>query len=211
MKASSLFLSSLLLSAVAVGADLAPEDSSQSPELTGAASRQSAAFIDQSEVAPSNELALATDVWPMVGEARLKVFIWEVYDSALFTPSGSWQGDAPYQLSLRYLRDIPAAKLVEETEKAWREQGRGHPKQGEWLALLGDLWPDITEGDNLVFGLNESGDSAFWFNGTPIGSIDDRDSGALFGGIWLDPDTPRPGLRAQLISPNSELAQSSQL
>ena len=210
MKASSLFLSSLLLSAVAVGADLAPEDSSQSPELTGAASRQSAAFIDQSEVAPSNELALATDVWPMVGEARLKVFIWEVYDSALFTPSGRWQGDAPYQLSLRYLRDIPAAKLVEETEKAWQEQGRSHPRLNEWLVLLGELWPDITEGDNLVFGLNASGDSAFWFNGSPIGSIDDRDFGPLFGGIWLDPDTPRPELRAQLIGPTSKLAKNSQ-
>ena len=67
----------------------------------------------------SSDLALATDVWPLVGEARLKVFIWKVYDSALFTPSGRWQGGAPYQLSLHYLRDIPSATLVEETEKAW--------------------------------------------------------------------------------------------
>ena len=209
MKASSLFLSSLLLSVMAVGADLAPEDSSQSSELTGASSGQSAKSIDQSAMAPNDELALATDVWPLVGEARLKVLIWEVYDSALYTPSGRWQGDAPYRLSLLYLRDIPAAKLIEETDKAWQEQGRNHPKQGEWLTLLGDLWPDITEGDNLVFGLNASGDSAFWFNGIPIGSIDDRDFGPLFGGIWLDPDTPRPGLRAELIGPTPELAQNS--
>ena len=155
-------------------------------------------------------MALATDVWPLVGEARLKVLIWEVYDSALFTPSGRWQGDAPYQLSLHYLRNIPAAKLVEETEKAWREQGRNHPRLNEWLGLLGDLWPDITEGDNLVFGLNALGDSAFWFNGSPLGSIEDRDFGPLFGGIWLDPDTPRPELRAQLIGPTSKLAKNSQ-
>ena len=156
-------------------------------------------------------MALATDVWPLVGEARLKVLIWEVYDSALFTPSGHWQGDAPYRLSLHYLRNIPAAKLVEETEKAWREQGRNHPRLNEWLGLLGDLWPDITEGDNLVFGLNASGKSAFWFNGSPTGSIEDRDFGPLFGGIWLDPDTPRPELRAQLIGPASKVAQNRQL
>ena len=209
MKASSLFLSSLLLSAGAVGADLAPGGSSQSPALTDAAPAESAASIDQSAAAPYNELALATDVWPLVGEARLKVLIWEVYDSALYTPSGRWQGDAPYQLSLHYLRDIPAAKLIEETDKAWQEQGRNHPKQGEWLRLLGDLWPDISEGDNLVFGLNALGDSAFWFNGTLIGSIDDPDFGGLFGGIWLDPDTPRPGLRAELIGPTPELVQNS--
>ena len=200
--------SSLLLTGIGLGADTAG-DPSRSPELAGAASRQSAPSNDQSTMPASSDLALATDVWPLVGEARLKVFIWKVYDSALFTPSGHWQGGAPNRLSLHYLRDIPAAKLVEETEKAWQEQGRSHPRLNEWLGLLGDLWPDITEGDNLVFGLNASGDSAFWFNGSPIGSIDDRDFGPLFGGIWLDPDTPRPRLRAQLIGPTPELAENS--
>ena len=209
MKTSVLLTASLLVTGIALGADLEPGDPSRSPEVTDAASGQSTPSIDQSAMPAQNDLSLATDVWPLVGEARLKVLIWEVYDSALFTPSGRWQGAAPYRLSLRYLRDIPAAKLVEETEKAWQEQGRNHPKVNEWLALLGELWPDITEGDNLVFGLNASGDSAFWFNGSPIGSIEDRDFGALFGGIWLDPDTPRPGLRAQLIGPTPELAQNS--
>ena len=132
-----------------------------------------------------------------------------MYDSALFTPTGQWQGDAPYRLSLHYLRNISADKLVEETEKAWRQQGRDHPRLNEWLALLGELWPDITEGDNLVFGLSALGESAFWCNGSPLGGVDDRDFGALFGGIWLDPDTPRPALRTQLIGPASELAQIS--
>ena len=209
MKTSSLLSAFLLVTQVALGADLTPGEPSGSPELTGAASEQSALSIDQTVLPASNHLSLATDVWPLVGEARLKVLIWEVYDSALFTPSGRWQGTAPYRLSLRYLRDIPAAKLVEETEKAWQEQGRSHPRLNEWLVLLAALWPDITKGDNLVFGLNTSGDSAFWFNGTLIGSIDDRDFGPLFGGIWLDPDTPRPGLRAQLIGPTPELAQNS--
>ena len=206
--AALLMASSLLLTGIGLGADTAG-DPSRSPELAGAASRQSAPSNDQSTMPASSDLALATDVWPLVGEARLKVFIWKVYDSALFTPSGRWQGGAPYQLSLHYLRDIPAATLVEETEKAWQEQGRSHPRLNEWLGLLGDLWPDITEGDNLVFGLNASGDSVFWFNGSPVGSIDDRDFGPLFGGIWLDPDTPRPGLRAQLIGPTPELAENS--
>jgi hypothetical protein len=209
MKRSALLMASLLVTQVALGAGPALGDASPSPELIGANSGQLSPSIDKSALQASSELSLATDVWPLVGEARLKVLIWEVYDSALFTPSGRWQGVAPYRLSLRYLRDIPAAKLVEETEKAWQEQGRSHPRLNEWLVLLAELWPDITEGDNLVFGLNASGDSAFWFNGSPIGSINDRDFGPLFGGIWLDPDTPRPGLRAQLIGPTPELAQTS--
>ena len=210
MKISILLLVSLLVTKVALGADPAPGDAIRASDPPGAATGQSPPAADQSGGAITDEMALATDVWPLVGEARLKVLIWEVYDSALFTPSGRWQRDAPYQLSLHYLRNIPAAKLVEETEKAWREQGRNHPRLNEWLGLLGDLWPDITEGDNLVFGLNELRDSAFWFNGSPLGSIEDRDFGPLFGGIWLDPDTPRPELRAQLIGPTSKLAKNSQ-
>jgi hypothetical protein len=209
MKTLVLLMASLLATQVAFGTERVPGDALRSPELAGAASEQLAPSVDQSALPASSNLSLATDVWPLVGEARLKVLIWEVYDSALFTPSGRWQGVAPYRLSLRYLRDIPAAKLVEETEKAWQEQGRSHPRLNEWLVLLGELWPDITEGDNLVFGLNASGDSAFWFNGSPIGSIDDRDFGPLFGGIWLDPDTPRPGLRVELIGPTPELAKNS--
>ena len=114
-----LLIACLIVTGVALGADLGVEESTRTPVLVGAPSGQSATFIDQSAMASSDELALATDVWPLVGEARLKVLIWEVYDSALFTPSGHWQGDAPYRLSLHYLRNIPAAKLVEETEKAW--------------------------------------------------------------------------------------------
>ena len=210
MKISIVLLMSLLVTKVALGADPAPGDALRAPDPTGAATGQSPPAADQSGRAVTDEMALATDVWPLVGEARLKVLIWEVYDSALFTPSGHWQGDAPYRLSLHYLRNIPAAKLVEETEKAWREQGRNHPRLKEWLGLLGELWPNITKGDNLVFGLNAPGKSAFWFNGSPLGSIEDRDFGPLFGGIWLDPDTPRPELRAQLIGPASKLAQNSQ-
>ena len=153
-------------------------------------------------VAEPDALQLAVEIWPLVGTARLKVLFWEVYDSQLFTPSGSWQGEAPYQLSLRYLRDIPASKLVEETDKAWRQQGRSHPKQNEWLEQLNAMWPDIARGDNLVFALNAKGQSAFWFNGRPIGGIEDRDFGALFGGIWLDQDSPQPALRNQLIGLN---------
>ena len=143
---------------------------------------------------------LSVDDWSMVGQARLKVLFWNIYDSALYTPSGTWQGEGPYQLSLHYLRDIPVHQLIEQTDKAWREQGRTHPLQAEWLAQLTDIWPDITEGDNLVLSVAASGHSGFWFNGEYIGAIQDEAFGPLFGGIWLDADTPQPALRSQLIS-----------
>ena len=151
--------------------------------------------------APQQEAPpLSIDDWPIVGKARLKVLFWNIYDSALYTPSGTWQGQGPYQLSLHYLRDIPVNQLIEQTDKAWQEQGRNHPLQAEWLVQLTDIWPDVTQGDNLVFSVAASGHSGFWFNGEFIGGIRDEAFGPLFGGIWLDADSPQPDLRAKLIA-----------
>ena len=150
---------------------------------------------------PSSQdsLALSTALWPLVGEARLKVLLWKVYDSALYAPSGRWRGAGPYQLSLTYLRDIPVEQLIKETRKAWDEQNRVHPEQEDWLQTLAEIWPDISAGDNLVFGVGADDQNQFWFNGQSIGGIDHPDFAALFGGIWLGEDSPRPALRARLI------------
>ena len=154
-----------------------------------------------SQTMPSSRefLSLSTASWPLVGEARLKVLLWKVYDSALYTPSGRWLGAGPYQLSLTYLRDIPVEQLIKETRKAWDEQERVHPVQEDWLQALAEMWPDISAGDNLVFGVGADDQNQFWFNGQSIGSIDHPDFAALFGGIWLSEDSPRPALRARLI------------
>jgi len=144
-------------------------------------------------------LSLSTASWPLVGEARLKVLLWKVYDSALYTPSGRWLGAGPYQLSLTYLRDIPVEQLIKETRKAWDEQKRVHPEQESWLQALAEMWPDISAGDNLVFGVGADDQNQFWFNGQSIGGIDHPDFAPFFGGIWLSEDSPRPALRARLI------------
>ena len=154
-----------------------------------------------SQPAPSSResLSLSTASWPLVGEARLKVLLWKVYDSALYTPSGHWLGAGPYQLSLTYLRDIPVEQLIKETRTAWDEQNRVHPEQDNWLRALAEMWPDISTGDNLVFGVGAGDQNQFWFNGRSLGGIDHPDFAAFFGGIWLGEDSPRPALRARLI------------
>jgi len=144
-------------------------------------------------------LSLSTASWPLVGEARLKVLLWQVYDSALYTPSGRWLGAGPYQLSLTYLRDVSVEQLIKETRKAWDEQNRAHLERENWLQKLAEMWPDISAGDNLVFGVGADDQTQFWFNGQSIGGIDHPDFAAFFGGIWLSEDSPRPALRTRLI------------
>ena len=171
------------------------------PAALGEDSSSTAVDATPSQPMPSNRapMSLSATSWPLVGKARLRVLLWKVYDSALYTPSGRWLGAGPYQLSLTYLRDIPVEQLIKETRKAWDEQSRVHSQQEIWLQVLAEMWPDISAGDNLVFGVGADDQNQFWFNGRSLGGIDHPDFAALFGGIWLGEDSPRPALRARLI------------
>ena len=139
------------------------------------------------------------DAMKLVGKARLKVLLWSVYDSRLYTPSGAYNdGDRPLRLELQYLRDIAAADLVDRTLVEWQAMGRDHPRQQEWLASLGRLWPDITAADVLTLDLDSSGIATFHHNGRELGAIDDPDFGQEFVDIWLSRDCTRPELRLAL-------------
>jgi hypothetical protein len=154
----------------------------------------------QDNAAAQEDLILLTNGWPMVGETRLKVMFWELYDAQLFTPSGTWCGGPPYQLSLTYLRQGRTEQLVKRVADAWRRQGLDHPNRADWLAQLNSIWPDVSVGDNLVFILTATGRNGFWLNENFLGGVNDQDFGPMFGDIWLAPDTLGPNNRARLIN-----------
>jgi hypothetical protein len=134
------------------------------------------------------------------GVARLKVLFWDVYESSLYTPDGTWsEGVRPLRLDIRYLRSISALDLVKQTGKEWAEQGKSSPQHMVWQGELLSIWPDVTEGDVISLAIDPSGVSTFLFNGDAIGTIGDPQFGEDFAGIWLSPDTTRPALRRQLI------------
>lgn len=156
---------------------------------------------DDSEVVMTMRPERAAE-WRVVGRARLRVLIWNVYDSELLTPTGTWAGEPPFKLVITYLRSIPSEQLVEETQKAWQDQGRRYPREKEWLDVLSAMWPDVNAGDSLTLMVDETSSSSFLFNDAPLGSVEDPDFGAAFSGIWLADDSPRPALRARLIGLN---------
>ena len=142
----------------------------------------------------------STPVLQKVGAAKLKVMFWEVYESTLYAPEGTFENDTrPLRLEICYLRDITSADLVKQTGKEWVAQGRDHPHSSQWRARLRDLWPDVSKDDVITLDITVDGASHFSFNGKPLGSISDADFGAQFSGIWLAPDTTRPKLRDALL------------
>lgn len=143
--------------------------------------------------------ARASDL-QLVGEARLKVLFWPIYDSRLYTADGQYQdGQLPVRLELAYLRDIRARDLIDRTAQEWDQQGLDNPRRAEWLERLEDIWPDVSKDERLALEVDSDGLSRFYHNGELLGLIEDPAFGASFLGIWLAPNTSHPQLRLALI------------
>jgi hypothetical protein len=130
-----------------------------------------------------------------VGEAKLKVFFWDVYNSSLYNQTGEYQVEKfPQVLKIDYLRDIDAADLIERTQDEWKKLGIEQTVYEPWLPLLTNIFPNIKKGDTLLLSVNENLDSEFFFNGQTIGKS--------FLRIWLDVNCSYPKVREQLIGLN---------
>ncbi|MEE4146733.1 MAG: chalcone isomerase family protein [Halieaceae bacterium] len=140
------------------------------------------------------------DALQMVGQARLEVLWWPVYDSRLFTPGGAYtEGTRPLRLEIQYLRDIRREDLVENTRKEWQRLGVVGAQAQQWLDTVARLWPDVRKNDVLALALDNQDRTTFLLNGEVLGAIDDPGFGRDFLAIWLSPETSRPELRLALL------------
>ena len=69
-----------------------------------------------------------------VGEAKLKVFFWDVYNSSLYNETGEYQEEQfPQALKINYLRDIDAEDLIERTQDEWKKLGIEQVTYEQWV------------------------------------------------------------------------------
>jgi hypothetical protein len=138
-----------------------------------------------------------------VGEAKLKVLFWDVYNSRLYIKTGEYQVEQfPQALNINYLRDIDAEDLIERTQDEWEKLGIKQVTFSQWIPLLTNIFPDIKKGDTLLLSVSENQQSEFFFNGKTIGKITDQTFGKSFLRIWLDKKCSYPKVRYKLIGSN---------
>ncbi|TMP30120.1 hypothetical protein CWB99_03355 [Pseudoalteromonas rubra] len=153
------------------------------------------------------------------GTAELRYLFWDIYSAALYTSGGTYQEtEFPQVLKLTYKRDIEAQELVDATREQWQKQKLELDNREQWLRQLGQLWPDIRKGNQLILVVDADQQSRFYFRPAPpetltpslsesalkesarfLGAINDRAFGPAFLGIWLSEKTTEPKLRKQLI------------
>ena len=135
----------------------------------------------------------------LVGEARFRLFIFDVYDVALVSPDGGYDGTPPYALKLSYLRDVERQAIVESSLDEIRRQGitdeAGWATWADWMATY---FPDMQEGDEAIMVALADGGMILLHTGKELGPSDAPAFTTAFFGIWLSDDALRPKLSRML-------------
>lgn len=156
------------------------------------------ALFSLSSVAAQCTRSVPTD-FTKVGETRLSVYFWDVYDAILYSPSGTYQKEERQALLLSYLRDIEAEDLIETTGEEWKKLELDSARHDEWLKKLGSIWPDIKEGDCLLLIEGKDGSAMFYQEEKLLGTINDQEFTDQFLAIWLSENSRFQSERNELI------------
>lgn len=136
----------------------------------------------------------------LVGEARLKVLFWNVFDARLHAPDAAFDPEAPFALSLSYLRKLKAAKIIEKSiEEMASQPSTDRRELSRWKVQLAAIIPDVRDGTTITGLRDEDGNAIFYRDDELIGRIDDPAFSRSFFGIWLGEATSEPDLRRGLL------------
>lgn len=136
--------------------------------------------------------------YQMVGEGSMRWFVFQLYQAKLLSPDGNYKIDKwPIALELTYLREIAKTDLIEATKVEWQRMEVEYSPL--WLDELTNFWPDVAEGDVLVFHVDESAVGRFYYNENFIGSVKDDAFSAAFLRIWLSEKSRNQALKDKLV------------
>lgn len=135
-----------------------------------------------------------------VGEGRLAVAFWDIYDATLYAPSGEWSLQKPFALSLRYMRDIDGHDIADRSVQEMRGQGfTDEIKLAAWNAQMKRIFPNVEDGTVLSAIFIPGSKTVFYHGNRRIGMVNDAEFTQWFAGIWLAESTSEPQLRRRLL------------
>jgi hypothetical protein len=141
----------------------------------------------------ANEKPVEARRW---GSGQFRRFGFLVYEATL------WAGDDPQRppltLRLDYRRNIAGTAIADASIKEMRRSFADEARLAEWRERMTRIFPDVKPGDHIV-GHYHAGGAVFMQGDRELGRIDDREFARAFFGIWLDPRTSAPELRAALL------------
>jgi hypothetical protein len=135
-----------------------------------------------------------------VGEARLEVMFFDIYDATLIASDGNYDPEKPFALALTYLREFDGEDIASRSIDEMRDQGmKDEVKLAKWFEKMQQVFPNVDKGQTLTGVVDDGQRSHFFFNDSKIGTIDDPEFTKWFFNIWLAEDTSEPKMRQKLL------------
>lgn len=137
----------------------------------------------------------------LVGEARLKMMFWNIFDAKLFSQSGQFSPEKPFALSLTYLRSFEDNDIVDRSIDEIQSQKPEIAKNtlAQWKRQLSQIIPDVSKGSTITGVRTSEGYTRFFLNDNAIGEVKDDEFTLAFFDIWLGEKTSNLRLRNKLI------------
>jgi len=136
----------------------------------------------------------------IVGEGRLSVIFWDVYDATLYAREKKLNPDEPFALSIRYMRQIEGRDIAERSAQEIRLQGfDDEATLAAWNGQMKSIFPDVKDGTVLLAVFIPGKETLFYQADKPIGRIQDAQFTRWFSNIWLAEKTSEPALRRKLL------------
>jgi hypothetical protein len=159
---------------------------------------------------PEPTLTAALQDKAALGQARLRVWGFQVYDATLYARAGfdaQRFEEQRFALELAYLRAFEGGDIAQRSiDEMKRLATIDEATAARWLEAMRRLFPDVKAGDRIT-GVHVPGIGArFYLNGRLLGAVDDDAFSRQFFGIWLSPRTSQPAMRETLLQALSSSA-----
>ncbi len=122
----------------------------------------------------------------VAGEARMSVFVWNVFDATLYAPDGEYDPVAPFALSLSYLREFSSEQIVNRSMSEIEKQGPiAIEVSSQWRRDLAAIIPNVQPGMTIVGVRDATGSAHFYLDDVKLGVVEDPEFTRRFFDIWL--------------------------
>jgi len=139
----------------------------------------------------------------IVGEGRLRLWGFNVYDATLYAPKGQWDESKPYALKITYLRSISSEKIIDRSLEEMESYGDFTTEViKRWREQMAKIIPDVDKGYVLNGIRTKDGHTIFYNDERELGRIEDDQFTNAFFNIWLNEKTTAPDLRRKLLAQN---------
>ena len=131
------------------------------------------------------------------GSGRLTWWGLHIYDAAFYRVGSL--SSPEFALDMRYQKSFSGKSIANRSVEEMKRIGVPDDQANYWGKELTSFLPNVESGQTLTAIYTQKLGTTFYFEGKQIAQIPGAEFPKAFFGIWLDPKTSAPKLRAELL------------